>query len=324
MCHTKKADFPVIANSYLRVGRRRIIMKYNNITVAGSGVLGSQIAYQTAFKGFHVVVYDINDEALARAKDRIMNLKPHYQTDLGATEEEVNTAYNRISFSSQLSEAVRDADLVIEAIPEVVQIKTDFYTELGKIAPEKTIFATNSSTLLPSQFAEATGRPERFLALHFANEIWKNNTAEIMKHPGTDAKVFNEVIEFAKAIGMVALPLQKEQPGYILNSLLVPLLDAAQMLLIKEIADPETIDKTWMVGTGAPLGPFAILDVVGINTAYNITLAKAEATGKEEFEKLAELLKTEYIDKGKLGRVTGKGFYTYPNPSFMKPDFLKN
>lgn len=145
-----------------------------------------------------------------------------------------------------------------------------------------------------------------------------------MKHPGTDIKVFDEVIEFAKAIGMVALPLQKEQPGYILNSLLVPLLDAAQMLLIKEIADPETIDKTWMVGTGAPLGPFAILDVVGINTAYNITLAKAKATGKEEFEKLAELLKTEYIDKGKLGRATGEGFYKYPNPSFMKPDFLKS
>ncbi|WP_313799608.1 3-hydroxyacyl-CoA dehydrogenase [Cytobacillus sp.] len=299
-------------------------MKYTNITVAGSGVLGSQIAYQTAFKGFPVVVYDINDEALARAKDRIMNLKPHYQTDLGATEEEVNTAFNRISFSSQLSEAVSKADLVIEAIPEVVQIKTAFYTELGKVAPEKTVFATNSSTLLPSQFAEATGRPERFLALHFANEIWKNNTAEVMKHPGTDAEVFDEVIEFAKAIGMVALPLQKEQPGYILNSLLVPLLDAAQMLLIKEIADPETIDKTWMVGTGAPLGPFAILDVVGINTAYNITLAKAKATGKEEFEKLAELLKTEYIDKGKLGRATGEGFYTYPNPSFMNPDFLKN
>ncbi len=324
MCHNKKADFQRLTSSYIRAGRRSITMNYKNITVAGSGVLGSQIAYQTAFKGFNVVVYDINDEALARAKDRIMNLKPHYQADLGATEEEVNTAYNRISFNSHLSEAVRDADLVIEAIPEVVQIKSDFYTELGNVAPDKTIFATNSSTLLPSQFAEATGRPERFLALHFANEIWKNNTAEIMKHPGTDAKVFDEVIEFAKTIGMVALPLQKEQPGYILNSLLVPLLDAAQMLLIKEIADPETIDKTWMVGTGAPLGPFAILDVVGINTAYNITLAKAQATGKEEFEKLAELLRTEYIDKGKLGRATGEGFYKYPNPSFMQPDFLKN
>ncbi|MDR9853607.1 3-hydroxyacyl-CoA dehydrogenase [Paenibacillus sp. VCA1] len=299
-------------------------MNYRNITVAGSGVLGSQIAYQTAFKGFQVTVYDINDEALERAKERIMQLKPHYQADLGATQEEVDSAYNRMSFNSDLSQAVADADLVIEAIPEVVQIKTDFYANLGKAAPEKTVFATNSSTLLPSQFAEATGRPEKFLALHFANEIWKNNTAEIMKHPGTDMNVFQDVIEFAKAIGMVALPLHKEQPGYILNSLLVPLLDAAQRLLVKEVADVETIDKTWMVATGAPMGPFAILDVVGINTAYHIGHAKAEATGDEEFKKIADLLKTEYIDKGKLGRATGEGFYKYPNPSFLKPDFLKN
>jgi len=99
-----------------------------------------------------------------------------------------------------------------------------------------------------------------------------------MKHPGTDETVFRDVIEFAKAIGMVALPLQKEQPGYILNSLLIPLLEAAQMLLLKEVADVETIDKTWMIATGAPEGPFAILDTVGIATAYNITLARANAT----------------------------------------------
>ncbi|MBA4537062.1 3-hydroxyacyl-CoA dehydrogenase [Bacillus aquiflavi] len=298
-------------------------MNYKHVTVAGSGVLGSQIAFQTAFKGFNVSVYDINDEVIERAKERFMNLKQRYQEDLGATQKDVDAAYERISFYSDLSEAVADADLVIEAIPEVVQSKMDFYRQLGKVAPEKTIFATNSSTLLPSQFAEATGRPEKFLALHFANEIWKNNTAEIMKHSGTDMKVFDEIIEFAKAIGMVPLPLHKEQPGYILNSLLVPFLEAAEMLLLKEVADVETIDKTWMIATGAPLGPFAILDVVGISTAYNIVQAKAKATGNKDFKKLAELLKTEYIDQGKLGRGTGEGFYTYPNPQFMKPDFLQ-
>lgn len=298
-------------------------MNYKNITVAGSGVLGSQIAYQTAFHGFQVSVYDINDEALELAKERIKKLKPRYQEDLKATQEEVDAPYDRLSFYSDLAEAVKDADLVIEAVPERVEIKVDFYKKLAAVAPDKTVFVTNSSTLLPSQFAEATGRPEKFLALHFANEIWKNNTAEVMKHPGTDMQYFDQIIEFAKAIGMVALPLYKEQPGYILNSLLVPFLEAAQMLLVKEVSDPETIDKTWMIATGAPLGPFAILDVVGIRTAYNITLAKAEATGNEEFMKLAELLKREYIDKGKLGRETGEGFYKYPNPSFAQPGFLK-
>lgn len=299
------------------------MMEYKNITVAGSGVLGSQIAYQTAFHGFNVSVYDINDEALNVAKERINKLKDVYKADLNATDAVVDSAFKRISFNSDLAKAVKNADLVIEAIPEVVSIKTDFYEKLGQVAPEKTVFATNSSTLLPSQFAEATGRPGKFLALHFANEIWKNNTAEVMKHPGTDESVFNEVIEFAKAIGMVALPLHKEQPGYILNSLLVPFLDAAQTLLAREVADVETIDKTWMIGTGAPLGPFAILDIVGVTTAYHIVSAKAQATGDPEAQKVADLMKENYIDKGKLGRETGEGFYKYPNPAFAQPDFLK-
>ena len=296
-------------------------MDYRNITVAGSGVVGSQIAFQTAYKGFHVNIYDLSEKALGNARERLIRLKENYKEDLGATQQAVDDAFNRISFYTELAKAVADADLVIEAVPEVARIKTGFYQELGKTAPE-TIFATNSSTLLPSQFAEATGRPSKFLALHFANSIWKNNTAEVMKHPGTDPAVFESVVEFARAIGMVALPLYKEQPGYILNSLLVPFLDAAQMLLLNGVADVETIDKTWMIATGSPEGPFAILDAVGIATAYNITLAKAG--NNPEFEKLAYLLKTEYLDQGRHGRATGQGFYSYPNPSFASPDFLRN
>src|SRR5690606_630629 len=268
-------------------------------------------------------IYDINEEAIEKSKQRLAKLMKNYRKDFGSSEAEVEAAYGRLSFKTNLAEAVSDADLVIEAIPEVTDIKTAFYKELGKVAPEKTAFATNPSTLLPSQFADATGRPEKFLALHFANTIRINNTAEIMKHPGTADYVFNDMIKFAEAIGMVPLPLHKEQPGYILNSLLVPFLEAAELLLVKEVADIETVDKTWMIATGAPLGPFAILDVVGINTAHNIVQAKAAATGKDEFVKLADMLKTEYLDKGKLGRETGEGFYSYPNPAFMKADFLK-
>lgn len=300
------------------------IMDYKNITVAGSGVLGSQIAFQTAFKGFDVTVYDINDEAIAKSQERMMKLKDNYMKDLQASQADVDAAYGRLTFQTDLAQAAAQADLVIEAIPEVVAIKTEFYQKLGGVAPDHTVFVTNSSTLLPSQFAEATGRPEKFLALHFANTIWINNTAEVMKHPGTDMKVFDDVIDFAKAIGMVALPLYKEQPGYILNSLLVPFLEAAELLLVKEVADVQTVDKTWMIGTGAPLGPFAILDVVGIRTAHNIVQAKAAATGREDFVKLAEMLQTEYLDKGKIGRESGEGFYKYPNPAFADPDFLKN
>ena len=298
-------------------------MNYKNITVASSGVLGSQIAFQTAYKGFHVNVYDTSDQVLGQAKERLTKLKDHYKEDLRATQQTVDEAFSHISFYADLAQAVADADLVIEAIPEVAKIKTDVYTQLGKVAPEKTIFATNSSTLLPSQFAEVTGRPDKFLALHFVSGLWKNNTAKVMKHLGTDQKAFQDVIEFAKTIGMVALPLYKEQPGYILNSLLVPFLEAAQLLLMNQVADIETIDKTWMIATGPPERPFAILDPIGINSAFNIVDAKANATRNPEFANLANLLKTEYLEKGRLGRAMGRGFYTYPNPSFASPNFLR-
>jgi 3-hydroxyacyl-CoA dehydrogenase len=267
-------------------------------------------------------VYDISDQMLGQAKERLTKLKDNYKEDLRATQQTVDEAFSRISFYADLAQAVADADLVIEAIPKVAKIKTDFYTQLGKVAPEKTIFATNSSTLLPSQFAEVTGRPDKFLALHFAFGLWKNNTAEVMKHLGTDQKVFQDVTGFAKNIGMVALPLYKEQPD-ILNALLVPFLEAAQLLLMNQV-DIETIDKTWMIATGAPEGPFAILDAIGINSAFNTVVAKANATRNPEFANLANLLKTEYLEKGKLGRATGRGFYTYPNPSFASPNFLRN
>jgi len=298
-------------------------MKIKNVTVAGSGVLGYQIAFQSAFYGFKVTVYDINQEAIANAKAKFDPLSKRYREDLNATEEQIAQTKANISYSCDLKEATAQADLVIEAVPESLKIKVSFYQQLAEVAPTHTIFATNSSTLLPSQFAEATQRPKQFLALHFANEIWIHNTAEIMGHPETDPQIFDEVTAFAKAIGMITLPLHKEQPGYILNSLLVPLLDAATNLLVNDVSDAHTIDKTWMAATGAPTGPFGILDIVGITTAYNINKMAADATQDPLKIKTVAYLKKEFIEKNKLGVGTGEGFYTYPNPAYLDKDFLK-
>ena len=301
-------------------------MNYQNITVAGSGVLGSQIAFQTAFKGFNVTIFDINDTAIANAKERIAKLEETYSSFFHDEQEAVKSAPSRINYATDMAEAVKDADLVIEAVPEIKEIKQNFYTQLGKAAPEKTVFATNSSTLLPSDFAEFTGRPEKFLALHFANMIWKNNTAEVMEHVGTDPQVAQDVLAFASAIGMVPLHVKKEQPGYILNSLLVPFLDAAQYLWGNGVSEPETIDKTWMIATGAPMGPFGIIDVVGLETVYNIVSTKAAKQPDPEnnpYKAIADKVKNDFLDQGKLGIQTGEGFYKYPNPAYQAPDFLK-
>lgn len=296
-------------------------MSIKNVTVAGSGVLGYQIAFQTAFFGFKVSVFDINEEVLEKARNKFQLLAEQYKTDVKATQTQIDTTFANLSYFSDLAESVKDADLLIEAVPENPQIKFDFYQKLTQVAPEKTIFATNTSTLLPSQFADVTGRPGKFLALHFANQIWKRNTAEIMGHAGTDTEVFETVVAFAKSIGMVALPLHKEQPGYIMNSLLVPFFNTAVALWANEVADYKTIDKTWMSVTGAPLGPFALIDIVGLNTAHNIHTLQAELTNNPALYTAAKLLQENFVDKGKLGVATGEGFYKYPNPEYLQDNF---
>ncbi|MBM7698586.1 3-hydroxyacyl-CoA dehydrogenase [Kurthia huakuii] len=296
-------------------------MTYKNVTVAGSGVLGSQIAFQTAFFGFNVTVYDINEAAIAKARQLCAQHKETYGAYFH-DEARAEQAFEALRYSTDLADAVSDADLIVEAVPERLDIKQGFYEQLAQVAPAKTVFASNSSTMLPSQFAAYTGRPEKFLALHFANEIWRNNTAEIMGHAGTEKQYEEQVVEFAREIGMIPFHLHKEQPGYILNSLLVPFLDAGMQLWAKGVADPATIDKNWMIATGSPRGPFAILDVVGMETPYNLNLAKA-AAGIPGTQEIADKLKAEYIDQGKMGINTGEGFYTYPNPAYAAADFLK-
>lgn len=311
-------------------------MDIKNVTVAGGGVLGSQIAFQSAYCGFNVTVWLRSEASIERAKPKFERLLQIYLDTIDAmaqnpavfcrgladtpelTEQEIaqlksraQAAFDNITYTLDYEQAAHDADLVIESIAEVPEEKIAFYTELAKYLPERTIVVTNSSTMLPSTFAEHTGRPEKYLALHFANEIWRNNTAEIMGHAGTDQAAYDEVVAFAEAIRMVQLKLHKEQPGYILNSMLVPFLSAAEALYACGVADFETIDKTWMLGTGAPAGPFRILDIVGLTTAYNIGKMDPRASDPATPQgKVAAMLK-ERIDAGKTGINAGEGFYKY-------------
>lgn len=311
-------------------------MDIRNVVVAGGGVLGSQIAFQAAYKGFDVTVWLRSEGSVGRARPKLERLRNVYLDTLEAMktdpaaycrgladrpdltaeqidelEAQVERAYASLRLTTSYEEAGRDADLVIEAIAEDPRQKIAFYTELARHLPERTIVCTNSSTMLPSTFAGYTGRPGRYLGLHFANEIWRNNTAEVMGHAGTDQAVYDEVVEFAAAIGMVPLQLHKEQPGYILNSMLVPFLSAAESLWATGVADPETIDRTWTLATGAPAGPFRILDVVGLTTAYNIAAMDPQAADPGTTPgRIASMLR-ERIDAGKTGVDAGEGFYTY-------------
>lgn len=297
-------------------------LNIKKILIVGTGTLGSQIGFQCAMHGFTTTMYDTREDSLNSCKKIHQKLGETIKADLGKNDTEIAAAHRNLSYTSDLTEAARDCDLVSESVPENLEIKRQVFHDLNEICPSHTIFTTNSSTLLPSEIADATGRPERFLALHFANQIWLRNIGEIMKHSGTDTEVFERVVTFAKEIGMVPIRLEKENSGYVLNALLVPMLTAAQTLVVNGVASSSDVDRTWMISTQAPNGPFAILDIVGLETVYNVGIHLAEVTGDEQHKRNADYLKEHYLDKGKLGVKTGEGFYQYPNPAYAEPDFL--
>lgn len=295
----------------------------NTLTVLGAGVLGGQIAWQSAFKGKTVLIYDLYEEGLEQCRKAQEAYAAIYLETQGATGETIAATRGRLTFTTDLSLAAVNADLVIEAVPEIPDVKIAVYQDLAKYLPEHSIIATNSSTLLPSQFAHATGRPEKYCALHFANLIWDQNLAEVMAHAGTSLETLTAVTRFAIEIGMLPIPVQKEQNGYVINSLLIPVLNAAISLLANGVSNPETIDRTYMINNrGCKYGPCGIIDVVGMTTAYNISAHWGNETQDEQLLKGARYLKDNFLDKGKLGVPTGEGFYSYPNPSFAEPDFL--
>lgn len=286
-------------------------MSINHLTVLGAGVLGSQIAFQAAFHGVKVISYDINEDALAQAKQRFDALVNDYKKDLNASDAQIHATFANLTLSSELAAAVKNADIIIEAVPEKLELKKQVWQQVGQLAPSDCIFTTNTSTLLPSSFSNASGDSSRFLALHFANRIWVQNIVEVMGTTDTKPEVVKAVEQFAKQMGMVPIVLQKEQAGYIINSLLVPLLDAASHLLANEVASAKDIDKVWKMATGSPKGPFEAMDTVGLRTVYAIHSAKAEATGDEVSKRFTQILKTEYLDKGKTGKESQSGFYDY-------------
>ena len=319
-------------------------MAMNKVVVAGGGVLGTQIGLMCAYTGHDVTFWLRSESSIGRTTPKIERYSKAMLDDLAAAKNLIGNPLGKLLYPKGLitnwdgitaeaidelitkgeknmtdnihieldmAKAVSGADIVIESMAEDPDAKIDVYEQMKDLLDPDTILVTNSSTLLPSMFAQYTGRPEKYLSLHFANTIWKNNTAEIMGHPGTDPAIYNKVVEFAKEINMIALELKKEQPGYILNSMLVPFLSAAQALWAKEVADPETIDLTWRLATGAPKGPFEILDIVGLETAYNINQMKPEAQDPDSTIHKIGLLLKEKIDKGETGINAGKGFYDY-------------
>jgi 3-hydroxybutyryl-CoA dehydrogenase len=292
------------------------------VAVIGAGTMGQQIAFQCAGHGYDVTLYDVDPGALQGAGARIDAYAEGLEAGGLITSDARRVARERITLTSESARAAEDADLLSEAVPEDPDLKGRVFAEFNAACPPRTVFMTNTSTLLPSQYADASGRPERLLALHFHLPVWVNNLVDVMPHPGTDAAVTELVVAFARRIGQVPIELQREYNGYVFNSMYAALNRAAITLAQQGVASIEDIDRSWMHVTKAPVGPLGALDAVGLDTVYTITDYWARELGDEQLKANAEFLKA-YVERGDLGVKSGRGFYSYPDPAYARPGFIE-
>ena len=291
------------------------------VLIVGSGNMGQQIGFQTAVCGYDVILYDISQSLLDKAMDRIGKLAKTYISGGRLNEQSAGEALSRIRTTTDAEDAGKNADFVSESVPEDPDLKGKVFAQFNEICPEHTIFTTNTSSLIPSMFADATGRPDRFAAFHF-HDVRFNNIVDIMPHPETSAETVGLIKAFAERIGQVAIVLQKENFGYVFNAMLMELLKSAQSLAANDVASVEDIDRAWMGVMHTMVGPFGIMDSIGIDTAWKVTDYWANILKDPQAIANADFLK-KYVDNGNVGVKTGKGFYSYPDPEFAKPGFIE-
>lgn len=290
------------------------------VLIIGSGTMGQQIGFQCAVSGFNVMMYDIAEDMLEAADKRLDKLAKAYISQGRLTEETAAAARMKIQMTTDAQAAGEHADFVSESVPEDPTLKGKVFAQFNEICAAHAIFTTNTSSLVPSMFAEATGRPERFAALHF-HDTRVTNVVDIMPHPQTSPEVVELIEAFAVRIGQLPIMLKKENFGYVFNALIMELFKSAQTLAANDVASIEDVDRAWMGVMHTPVGPFGIMDSIGIDTVWKLTDYWAKIVKDPQQIANAAFMKP-YVDKGELGEKTGKGFYSYPKPAYSASDFV--
>jgi len=287
-----------------------------NVLILGSGTLGLRIGLQSAISGFNTVIYDINEATFIAAKKIQEGILKNLIERKLITSEEALEAKNRITYTTDAVKASANADFVSESVVEDLEIKKKVWSQFAQLCPKHTVFTTNTSYLLPSLFAEETGRPEKFCAFHF-HDVFMANVFDVMPNSATEKWVVDLLMEMGKKLNQTPVFVKKESSGYIFNAMLVALIGAAGALVTYDIASIEDVDRSWMGNFKMEIGPFGILDTIGLETAWHITNSLTD----NRSIKFAALLKT-YIDEGKLGTKTGEGFYKYPKTEYQQSYFV--
>lgn len=284
-----------------------MLIVVKNVAVIGAGVMGRGIAYVFAASGFHVQVVDSREEALTSAQQHIDSLFQKMIEREKMSPPEVETSKNRLSFSLSLEESVKDADLVVEAVTEKIEIKKEVFEKLDAYAPPHCILATNTSTMSPTEIGSFTNRSEKVIAMHFFNPVHKMKLVEIARGLSTSDETVEVIKNVCQAIGKESVVI-KEFPGFVTSRISALIGNEAFYMLQEGLGTPEDIDRAIKLGLNFPMGPFELGDLVGLDTRLN-NLEYLHKTLGEKYRPAPLLV--QYVKAGRLGRKTGRGVYDY-------------
>lgn len=297
------------------------IDEIKRICVVGAGTMGHQIALQCATHNYDVHLVDVTKEVLGNAQEKIREILEERVNRGEISSDSMEKTLSKISYTTDLEKAAGDADFVIEAVYEDVEVKRQVFSQLNRICPSHTILATNSSSIRCSLIADATKRPEKVLNMHFLNPLWVRPLVEVMGSSSTSEESIETTVQLGQRIGLTPVTVNGEATGYVFNRLWRAIKKASLHLVDKGYASFEDVDRAFMIGIPAPFGPFMGMDTVGLDVILAIEEQWYRESG-DESDKPPKIL-VEKVKKGELGVKTGKGFYQYPNPSFKRPGWLK-
>lgn len=282
-------------------------MNISKIMVIGAGQMGSGIAQVCAEAGYEVVLNDLKQEFVERGLG-VINKNLSRQVDKDRICEETKSEIlQRITASTTLQDA-KDADLVIEAAVENMEIKTKIFTDLDNIAPEHAILASNTSSLPITEIAAATKRPEKVIGMHFMNPVPVMKLVEIIRGLATADEVYQTIEDITKSLNKVPVEVN-DAPGFIANRILLPMINEAVYALHEGVATVEAIDEVMKLGMNHPMGPLTLADFIGLDTCLSIMEILHEGFGDDKYRPCPLLRK--YVKAGWLGRKSGRGFYVY-------------